>query len=169
MEGLLLKYSASEIVVFVVILALAIKELVTLIDWANARLHKEYDKGYRSEQEKETSEKKVEALDKLYSQTSATFDKINKQIDMLIESDKEDIKAYIVREHHYFVYVKGWIDDYSLECVERRFAVYRQEHGNSFIEGLMNEIRTLPKQPPVAEEDKYADTAKYVRNASKGH
>lgn len=67
---------------------------------------------------------------------------------MLIDSDKDDIKSYITREHHYFCYQVGWIDDFSLDCLERRYQHYEDEGGNSFIAGFMNELRTLPKQPP---------------------
>ena len=84
---------------------------------------------------------------------------------MLIESDKEDIKSYVTERHHHFAYEQGWIDDYSLECLERKFVIYRHEHGNSFVEGLMDEIRALPKQPPEQYKHKFDGTATYVRNA----
>lgn len=179
MEELLLDYSVSEILVFIVILAFAVKELVTFIDWGSERLRKVYDNNYKSIQEKQKMEDDIDNLNKFYAEKQKvddtfakidkTFEKINKQIDMLIESDKEDIKSYIVKEHHFFVYTQGWIDDYSLECLERRFAVYRQEHGNSFVEGLMNEIRELPKQPPEVDRYKYVSTAEYVKNAKTKH
>lgn len=155
MEELLLQYSVSEIIIFVIILAFAVKEAITFFDWIKERVGKVYNKDYESMREQQTVEEKVDALDK-------AFARINQQIDMLVESDKEDIKSYIVEKHHFFVYVQGWIDDYSLECLERRFAVYKQEHGNSFAAGLMNEIRALPKQPPKADEQKYSNTAKYA-------
>lgn len=66
-------------------------------------------------------------------------------VDMLIASDKDDIKAYITKEHHYFCYEKGYIDDYSLDCLERRYGHYKDEGGNSFAEDLMKDVRTLPK------------------------
>ena len=56
---------------------------------------------------------------------------------MLIESDKDDIKAYITREHHFFCYEQGWIDDFSLDCLEKRYAHYKIEGGNTFIDGFM--------------------------------
>ena len=37
-----------------------------------------------------------------------------------------------------------WIDDYSLDCIERRYKHYIDEGGNSFIGQLMIEIRKLP-------------------------
>ena len=49
--------------------------------------------------------------------------------------DKEDIKAFITLQHHKFVYEQEWIDDYSMECLEKRFAIYEREHGNSFVLG----------------------------------
>lgn len=179
MEELFTNYSMSEIVIFMVVLAFAVKELVTFIDWGRDRLRKVYDKDYKSIEERKKLEEEIDDLNKFYSEKKKvddtfakidrTFEKINERIDMLIESDKEDIKSYITEKHHFFVYGQGWVDDYSLECLERRFAVYQQEHGNSFVEGLMNEIRALPKQPPEADKQKYIGTAEYVRNAKEKH
>jgi hypothetical protein len=70
------------------------------------------------------------------------------KVNILMDSDKDDIKAWITKEHHYFCYQKGWIDDYSLDCLERRYAHYKEENGNSFIKDLVEEVRNLPKQPP---------------------
>lgn len=179
MEELLAKYSVSEIIIFIIILAFAIKELVTFFDWGRDRLRKVYDKDYKSMEQRKELQEEIDDLNKFYDEKKRvdnafanidrTFEKINKQIDMLMESDKEDIKSYIVKEHHFFVYTQGWIDDYSMECLERRFAIYRKEHGNSFVEGLMNEIRALPKQPPEIDRHKYVGTAEYVKNAKESH
>ena len=38
MEELLTKYTITEIVIFIVFLAIAIKEVVTFFDWAHSRL-----------------------------------------------------------------------------------------------------------------------------------
>ena len=73
---------------------------------------------------------------------------LSKKINMLVESDKDDIKAYITKEHHKFCYDKGWVDDFSLDCLEKRFKHYADEGGNSFIGGFMQELRALPKRPP---------------------
>lgn len=179
MEELFTNYSMSEIIIFMVILAFAVKELVTFVDWGRDRLRKVYDKGYKSVEDRKRLEEEIDDLNKFYGEKKKvddtfakidrTFEKINERIDMLIESDKEDIKAYITEKHHFFVYQQGWIDDYSLECIERRFAIYKQEHGNSFVEGLMNEIRALPKQPPESDRHKYIGTAEYVRSAKEKH
>lgn len=179
MEELFLKYSMSEIIIFVVILAFAVKELVTFFDWGKDRIRKVYDKSYKSIEKRRKLEEDIDELNKFYEEKKKvddtfakidlTFKQINERIDMLIESDKEDIKSFITDKHHFFVYHLGWIDDYSLECLERRFSVYRKEHGNSFVEGLMEEIRALPKQPPETDKYKYSNTAEYVRNVKVQH
>ena len=67
---------------------------------------------------------------------------------MLIESDRDDIKSFITREHHRFCYQVGWIDDFSLDCIEKRYKHYKNEGGNTFIDGFMEELRALPKSSP---------------------
>ena len=63
----------------------------------------------------------------------------------MVESDKDDIKAWITEKHHFYCYEKRHIDDYSLDCIEKRYAHYQDEGGNSFVEDLMKDIRKLPK------------------------
>ena len=90
----------------------------------------------------------MNALQTNQKETDAILKDLSTKIDMLIDSDKDDIKSYITREHHYFCYQRGWIDDFSLDCIERRYQHYTDEGGNSFIEGFMTELRALPKQQP---------------------
>lgn len=172
MKELFAKYSLTDIIVFLVIFAIAVKEFFTFLDWAKGKLRSFYDKGAREKEEHDKIEDQIEDLNKFYEEKKVVddgfaridkrFEEINSAISMLIESDKEDIKAFITSQHHRFVYEQHWVDDYSMECLEKRFAIYEREHGNSFVKGLMNELRTLPRRPPEIEEHRYAKTAKYV-------
>lgn len=159
MKTLLEMYSVTEILIFVVVLALAIKEVISFFDWASERLNKIFDKENKQKTDKQEIELQLredkEALKELKQHQKETWEAISamsKKVDMLIDSDKDDIKSYLTREHHYFCYQQGWIDDYSLECCEKRFSHYQEEGGNSFIEGFMNELRQLPKQK-IEEKD----------------
>lgn len=105
--------------------------------------------------EKEKMNQRIEDGEKFMSQlrehqkhNDEILKNLSKKIDTLVESDRDDIKAYITKEHHKFCYDKGWIDDFSLDCLEKRFKHYADEGGNSFICGFMQELRTLPKRPP---------------------
>lgn len=163
MKTLLENYSLTEIVVFVILFALALKEALTLVDWFRARFKTQYDKDKQEEKERERLEGEIEDLNKFYDEKkkvddgfeaiNRAIDLINENIAMLIDSDKESIKAYITERHHHFVYDQGWIDDYSMDCIERRFSIYEKEHGNSFVEDLMCELRTLPHRPRTAAKE----------------
>lgn len=144
MVELLSIYSISEILAIIITLALAIKGVVSFWDWAKERLQKMFNK----ETQQEKSQQKIEALTESQQQLVEAVKKLTEKVDMLIDSDKDDIKAYITDKHHYYVYTQKWIDDYTLDCIARRFKHYQDEGGNSFIETLMKELKALPKQPP---------------------
>lgn len=155
MEALLKAYSLQDILIFMVLLAIAIKGAISFFDWAKERLGRVYKKEYAETKNQEDLDAKlqqesvaIQKLEKNQAEMMATMEKLSNKIDALIDSDKDDIKSFLVKEHHYFCYQRGWVDDYSLDCCEKRYKHYVQEGGNSFIEDMMNEIRNLPKQPP---------------------
>ena len=82
------------------------------------------------------------------------IDKMSKAITILINSDKDDIKAWITEKHHYFCYELGYIDDYNFQCIEARYQHYKEEDGNTFIDSFMDDIRALPKISVVDKKHK---------------
>lgn len=153
MIALLQRYSLSEILIFSIFLALSIKSLITFFDWAYNQIKKafnyEHSKLNNRESLKKELQRQNETIVILKNNQQATdriLQDLSAKIDMLIDSDKDAIKSYITHQHHYFCYQVGWIDDFSLDCLERRYQHYADEGGNSFIEGFMNELRALPKQ-----------------------
>lgn len=75
------------------------------------------------------------------------LDKQQENLTLLTESDRDDIKGWIVQQYHYFYETKGWIDDFSMDSLEKRYACYQQEGGNSYITGIVKQLRTLPRHP----------------------
>lgn len=73
------------------------------------------------------------------------LDEVKKNINLLITSDKDDIRSWITDKYHYFINL-GYIDDFSLDCLERRFKSYKQEGGNNYVDGMMEELRALPRK-----------------------
>lgn len=142
MVELLSIYSVSEILAIIVTLALAVKGVVSFWDWAKERLKKMFNK----ETQQENHQHQIEALTESQQQLMEAVKKLTEKVDMLIDSDKDDIKAYVTDKHHYYVYTQKWIDDYTLDCIVRRFKHYQDEGGNSFIETLIKELKALPKQ-----------------------
>lgn len=139
------KYSFIDILTVVIMLGLSIKGIISFFQQIKHYTKKIVYKSDESDKIKENlKQQEVEIKD-----LKSSIQQINKLIRLLIESDKDDIKAFITRQHHYFVYQKGWIDDYSLDCIEQRYNHYEDQGGNSFIASLMKELRALPKQPPT--------------------
>ena len=165
MVEILSKYSVNEILIFMVLLAVAFKTVSSFLDWAREKrraltmkemkpeelsksIEKEIQRREEQLQELETKrEKDIAELRDQIKEVAQYVDNVTAKIDLLIESNKDDIKAFITREYHYFCEQKGWIDDYSLDCIEKRYDHYVEEKGNSFISGLMEKIRNLPHTP----------------------
>lgn len=150
MATLLETYSLFEIVFFIVLLAGAFKTVVLFWDWLVGRLTIYFNKDM---QQKSALEARFEEHDEQIRQMLEAYDESHKQqlqelhekIDILLESDKDDIKAYIIEKHDYFC-KQNSIDNYNLDCLEKRYSHYVDEGGNSFIQSLMQDIRKLDKQ-----------------------
>lgn len=152
MKELLETFTIPQILLFLVLVAIAFKKIADFLDWIGERFSKR-DK--HKIEEYDLKQENIERFEKIENQVSEMKESINKiatTVDTLMESDKDAIKAWITKEHHYFCYQKGWIDDYSMDCLERRYDHYVEEHGNSFVADLMNEVRDLPKQEIKTEE-----------------
>ena len=152
MLSLLSSYSIAEIVMFVVILAFAIKEVVTYKDWGQDRVGKEINKKVQKNKEKEELEARLQKYDSDIAALKEQNEAISSNIQLLLDSDRDDIRAWITREHHHFCHQLKYIDNFSRDCLEKRYGHYVEEGGNSFIGSLMKELRALPDSPPTSEE-----------------
>lgn len=147
MIDLLSQYSISEILIFIVILALAFKGVVSFFDWLSQRVEKHY---FHKQEKKEGEDIQNEKINSVLASQQAMLEEINQiksTLNLLVESDRDSIKSFITKEYKQYVEEQGWIDEYSLEILEKRFHTYELEGGNSFILQLMSEIRALPHKP----------------------
>lgn len=145
MIQLFTKYTTSEIIIFVIILSLTIKNIVEFKDWVKKRTKQAVQESEKPIQLEQIINKHQQQL----SMIKAQLLDIKKSINLLIQSDKDDIKQSITKEHHYFCYKLGSIDDYSLDCLEKRYSHYKSQGGNSFVKTLMEQIRSLPRKLDV--------------------
>lgn len=149
---LLSTFSFGEIILFIVLIAVAFKEIFNFLDWISEKVKKRDNKHQIAISRDQRIDNQLENFQKELKYITETVDKINTEVSILKESDKDDIKAFITREHHYFCYTKGWIDDFSMDCIEKRYGHYVQENGNSYVADLMQNLRALPKQDPNIEK-----------------
>lgn len=69
------------------------------------------------------------------------------QLDVLIASDKESIKSFIV-SCYYQAKSDGYVNSHLMQIIEERYETYKKENGNSYVGGLMNELRAFPHTTP---------------------
>lgn len=156
MKDLLSNYSVEQILLFIVLLAAAIKGVVSWVDWARGRGEKVIEKRKKQDTLQESVNALIKAQENMKNdinscqmQLKETINDIKSTVNILKESDKDDIKAWITEKHDYFVYQIGYIDNFSLQCIEARYKHYKDEDGNTFIDGFMDEIRKLPIKSSV--------------------
>lgn len=146
-------YSLSDIIIFLVLLAGAMMGMGKFFEWLFGSLKKVFDKDYLDKERQQVCQTRFTNLEGGYEKLQDSINHIIKQNDdmameitALTESDKDAIKAYIVERHHHFRYFTGWIDEHSLDTIERRWSRYKLNGGNSYVDGLMNELRHLPRK-----------------------
>ena len=71
---------------------------------------------------------------------------IEQQVDVLTASDMDDIRSWIVDKHKYYKNHKENIDNFTMDCLEKRFSHYKEEGGNSYVTGLMEDLRKWSKE-----------------------
>lgn len=97
-----------------------------------------------SNQLDEQDRKTADMVKTLTAQTNELTN-LKDRVQTLTDRVQDSTKAYIIDKHHHFVYQVKAIDDMSLQELERRFVYYKAAGGNTFIDGLMEEVRDLPK------------------------
>lgn len=139
---LLKQFDITTFLTFTIVLALAAKGVIIFFDWVKERLMKMFNKQTKKQRQIEQLRQQEKSIKELKS----NMENIQSKMNLLIESDKDDIKAWITEKHHFYCYQQKYIDDYTLDCLEKRFSHYDVEGGNSFVHNLMEELRALPKK-----------------------
>lgn len=149
MQQLLQDFSVSQILMFTAILAAAVKGFISFIDWAKDRMRKTVHEQDKPDQILAKTQQTKRELDEIKGQLTS----MNKTLELLINSDKDSIKSFITKQHHYFCYKLGYIDDYSMDAIQRRYSHYKEQGGNSFVQDLMRQLRDLPKTHELKRQD----------------
>lgn len=186
MVELLTTLSLTQVFVFIFVILVAAKELITVIDFFRKKIKGAYNSEaskqdlmesiheklivfekdmekqkeqnitiheklmFLEEDTKERKAKEQESYEKSAAFHQCCEERLNGQqkiLEMLTESDRDDIRSWVVQQYHFFCEQKKWIDDFSMDALEKRYAHYVQEGGNSYITSLMDQIRALPRRP----------------------
>lgn len=151
-EQLLSQYSIETLVILVALLGFSIKAMSELWEWFYNKFKEHFS--FRTQRDQD-HQQLIEQIKELSNGIKATQEEIqilknnmvqfSDQMKITTERLQESTRNYIIDKHHYFCYQIKAIDDLSLQSLERRFLYYKAAGGNSFIDGLMEEIRELPR------------------------
>ena len=166
-NDILTQFTIAQIVTLAIGILFAVKGAASFFEYFRDLYKKKFAKDYDKKRRIEESELHyqeclaqhreslnlynglTEKIDLLSKTIDERFESLDARVDGLIQSDKHDIKQDIVKNYHYFVERQKWIDDYNLDSLELRYQDYKREGGNSYVGGLMKELRALPKHPPL--------------------
>lgn len=157
MTDLLKTLTIDQIILYIVILAIATKEVVGFISWCKTQYNQKFNKDFTKKKSEELIEEHYQESIKLYQTLDEKIDNINTKVeeieekisevsdstDKLSSSTMHDIKGWIVEKHHQLIKDK-WVDDFTMDTLEKRYQDYVDLGGNSYVGGLMTEIRQLP-------------------------
>lgn len=96
---------------------------------------------------------RFDTLENVTSEALSRLAAVEERAKDLTESDKNDIRAWIVEQYHKFYVHQGWIDAFSADTIDKRYEDYKKEGGNSYIEQLMDRLHTLPMDPDRTNRD----------------
>lgn len=135
-------------------LLFAVKSAVDLADWVREKYNRRFNKDHSALEKEEDTEENYNELKNQYGTLMSEIHGLNQRMEniesqliQLTQSDMHDIKSWMVEKHHQLTEA-GWVDDFTMDTIEKRFDDYKKENGNSYVEGLVNEIRALPHHPP---------------------
>lgn len=142
---LLTAFDITTIIMVVLLVFFVIVEITKGVDYLK-------NKRKNREQVERNQEDHIHQLEVLENNNEKQIERIcvevasiKENVDLLLESDKNDIKAWITERYHYFM-ARGVIDDFSLDCIERRFQCYERSGGNSYVAGMVERLRELPRE-----------------------
>lgn len=148
MEALLASYSIEEILLFLVLLFGAIKEGAGAIDWLKEKYNIKFNKDYKEIDKEKELNNLNEKIDNLIIMFTERLEKLEQKIDVLTQSDKDDIKSWLVEKYTYYKENPSLpISQHTMDTIEKRYSHYKEEGGNSYIdEIIIPGLRAMAKE-----------------------
>lgn len=152
LSNLFSQYSIETLILLVLSLAIAFRGVSELWDYFYNKIKKYFSYQSIEDQKHNDIMAELSELKEAISSISGNIDDLHGKVGALetqagltTERLQENTRTYLIDKHHYFCYEVQAIDDLNLQSLERRYLYYKAAGGNSFIDGLMEEIRALPR------------------------
>jgi len=155
-----MELTAQNIGMVILVLVVMIPQIIKGVTWIInvCKQHKKnqqdaFEAGQEAQAEDDAvedrfvaGEEKIENLIEEENKILQSLDSIKQCLEWLNESDNLNIKYVIKRSWEQSVQQGKPLDHYEFELLEHRYAIYRMRGGNSWAEGMMNDIRDARKR-----------------------
>ena len=128
-------------------------------DQVNQKLNEIWENVTKNKEESDASDKTLEAqndfLNKRIDDLSSSIDSIDRKTNLLINSDTENIKSFII-DKYYDALRDGYVPVRVLESLENRYEKYLQENGEikfTYVAALMDKLRKMPNVKEETDSD----------------
>lgn len=158
-NNLLTHYPLQELITIFFLFASVVISIWKMYDFFNQKYNEALEKKEDETQWKEKISNALNDLDSKIDNLNHQNQKIYKkqeQVDATLalvqERMQENSRSYLIDAHHKFCYKYKRIDDLNLQSIERRYLYYKTAGGNTFIDHLIEEIRSLPRVTFLSED-----------------
>lgn len=160
LTALFSQYSIESIILFIMAIAIAIKAVSELWEYFYNKLRKYFNYQTKKEQtysdlmesisnlETSLSTLRQKEIVSIYEKVDLSLqrnDEVKAQVSLITERLQETTRGHIIDKHHYFCYELRYVDDLSLQSLEREYLYYKASGGDTYVDGLMEDIRELPR------------------------
>lgn len=139
MSELLTKFDITTIILVLFMTAFAIREVFELYHYFHDKIYGRYEK-------QDNTKDTIDNLSTTLASVLQQVKDIDKKINLLQESDKDAIKSWIVGLYHKYKENPKELGAMQMDLLERRYGHYKDQGGNSYIDQLMEDLRTIYKE-----------------------
>ena len=139
MENLLETFDLKTIIFVFFMTAVAVKELIQLYQYFRGKIYGRYEK-------QDNRKEIIDSMEKSMQSILSKVEEISKKLTLLQESDRDSIKSWIVMLYHKYKEDDTELDSMQMDLLERRYQHYKDQGGNSYIDELMEELRSIYKK-----------------------
>lgn len=139
MENLLETFDLKTIIFVLFMTAVATKELIQLYQYFRGKIYGRYEK-------QDNRKEIIDSMEKSMQSILSKVEEISKKLTLLQESDRDAIKSWIVMLYHKYKEDDTELDSMQMDLLERRYQHYKDQGGNSYVDELMEELRSIYKK-----------------------
>lgn len=152
LNNLLSSYPLQELIVIICLIIGAVISNWKMYDFLHGKYEDALQKREKENNWKDNISQTLNDLNSKIDNLSTQNQKIynrQEQVDITLalvqERMQENSRSFLIDAHHKFCYHYKKIDDLNLQSIERRYLYYKTAGGDTFIDHLMEEIRSLPR------------------------